>query len=125
MELNEITGEIVTTSISIHSSLGPGLLESVYKTILARDLGRKGFDVECEKWISFDYEGLWFENAFRADLIVERSVVIEVKSADAIAAVHEKQLMTYLRLLDYRVGLLLNFGAALMKHGIRRIVNGL
>jgi GxxExxY protein len=125
MELNGITGEIVTTAIRIHSNLGPGLLESVYKAILARDLERKGFHVEREKSVSFDYEGLWFENAFRADLIVECAVVIEVKSADAIAAAHEKQVMTYLRLLDYRVGLLLNFGAALMKHGIKRIVNHL
>src|SRR5262245_25586302 len=125
MELNGITGEIVTTAVRIHSNLGPGLLESVYQTILARDLERNGLQVEREKYISLDYEGLWFENAFRADLIVERAVVVEVKSVEAIAAAHVKQVQTYLRLLDYRVGLLLNFGAALMKHGIKRIVNRL
>jgi GxxExxY protein len=124
-ELNLITGEVVHTALRIHQKLGPGLLESVYETILARDLARKGLTVERQKAISFDFDGLWFEDAFRVDLIVERAVIIEVKSVTAFAAAHEKQLLTYLRLLDYRVGLLLNFGAALMKDGIKRIVHRL
>ena len=124
-ELNLITGEVVHTALRIHSKLGPGLLESVYESILARDLDRKGLTVERQKAISFDFDGLWFGDAFRVDLIVERAVVIEVKSVAAFAPAHEKQLLTYLRLLDYRVGLLLNFGAPLMKDGIKRMVHRL
>lgn len=124
-EINLITGAAVHAALRIHKKLGPGLLESVYKTILARDLAQKGLSVEREKWVSFDFEGLWFDNACRVDMLIEKAVVIEVKSVEAIAAVHEKQLQTYLRLLDCRAGLLLNFGPALMKDGIKRIVNGL
>ncbi len=123
--INEITGVIVDRAFRIHSKLGPGLLESVYETILSRDLSRAGLEVERQKPISFDFEGLWFENAYRADLVVENAVIVEVKSVPALASVHEKQLLTYVRLLDYRVGLLLNFGAPLLKHGIKRVVNHL
>jgi iron complex transport system substrate-binding protein len=124
-ELNQITGQIVNAAFRIHFKLGPGLLESAYETILARDLARLGLEVERQKAVSFDYEGLWFEDAFRVDLVVERCVVVEVKSAVALAAAHRKQLLTYLRLLDYRVGLLINFGAPFIKEGIHRIVNRL
>jgi GxxExxY protein len=124
-DLNNTTGIIVDTAFRIHSAVGPGLLESVYETILARDLAQRGLRVERQRSISFEYEGLWFEDACRADLIVEHSVIVEVKSAVAITAQFEKQLLTYLRLLDYRVGLLLNFGAPLMKEGIKRIANKL
>lgn len=123
-ELNLITGAVIDSAVRIHKGLGPGLLESVYETILARDLARRGYIVERQKPVSFDYDGMWFEDAFRADLIIERAVVVEVKSAAAIAAAHERQVLTYLRLLDYRVGLVLNFGAALLKDGIKRIANG-
>ena len=99
-DLNAITGQVVDSALRIHAKLGPGLLESVYETILARDLARKGFSVERQKPISFDFEGLWFEDAFRADLVIERSVVVEVKSVTALVAAHQKQLLTYLRLLE-------------------------
>jgi iron complex transport system substrate-binding protein len=122
-ELNDITGHVVNAAVRIHSRLGPGLMESVYETILARDLSNQGFGVERQKWISFDFEGLWFDDACRADIIVDRAVIVEVKSVATILPRHEKQLLTYLRLLDYRVGLLLNFGAPLMKDGIKRIAN--
>ena len=122
-ELNDITGHVVNAAVRIHSKLGPGLMESVYETILARDLSNQGFGVERQKWISFDFEGLWFDDACRADIIVDRAVIVEVKSTATILPRHEKQLLTYLRLLDYRVGLLLNFGAPLMKDGIKRIAN--
>ena len=122
-ELNDITGHVVNAAVRIHSRLGPGLMESVYETILARDLSNQGFGVERQKWISFDFEGLWFADACRADIIVDRAVIVEVKSVATILPRHEKQLLTYLRLLDYRVGLLLNFGAPLMKDGIKRIAN--
>lgn len=125
MELNTVTGNVIDAAIRIHSRLGPGLLESVYETILARDLAARGLHIERQKPVSFDFEGLWFEDAFRLDLLVERKVVVEIKSATNIAPAHEKQLLTYLRLLDCRVGLLLNFGAPYMRDGIKRIANRL
>lgn len=122
-ELNAITGHIVDAAFRIHTKLGPGLLESVYETILARDLVNRGFRVERQKSFSFDFEGLWFEDAFRVDLVVADSIIVEVKAVPRLVVVHEKQLFTYLRLLDCRVGLLINFGAPLIKDGIKRIVN--
>lgn len=124
-ELNHISGQVVDIALRIHMKLGPGMLESVYETILARELDRRGFSVERQKAISFDFEGLWFEDAFKADLVIERAVVVEIKSVHSLVQAHEKQLLTYLKLLDYRVGLLLNFGAPLMKDGIRRLVHRL
>ena len=98
-------------------------MEHVYETILARDLIRRGLGVERQRSISFDFEGLWFDDACRVDLVVERCVVVEIKSVATFLPRHHKQLLTYLRLLDYRVGLLLNFGAPTMKDGIKRIVH--
>ena len=120
---NRVTGVIVDSAFRIHSTLGPGLMEHVYETILARDLRRRGLGVERQWNISFDFEGLWFEDACRVDLVVERCVVVEIKSVATFLPRHHKQLLTYLRLLDYRVGLLLNFGAPTMKDGIKRIVH--
>ncbi len=105
------------------AGLGPGLLESVYEVILARDLTRAGFHVERQKPISFDFEGTHFDEAFRPDLIVNGLVVIEVKAAVALAPVFERQLLTYLKILNMRRGLLLNFGMPTMKEGIRRVAN--
>ena len=122
-DLNRVTGVIVDAAFRIHSTLGPGLMEHVYENILARDLRRRGLGVERQWSISFDFEGLWFEDACRVDLVVERCVVVEIKSVATILARHHKQVLTYLRLLDYRVGLLLNFGAPTMKDGIKRIVH--
>ncbi|CAN5777853.1 GxxExxY protein [soil metagenome] len=121
--LNFVSGQIVDAAVKIHSRVGPGLVESVYETILCRDLVRRGLCVERQKPISFEYDGMWFENVGRADIIVEDAVIVEVKSAVAVAAIHQKQLLTYLRLLDHRLGLVLNFGAPLMKDGIHRIAN--
>jgi GxxExxY protein len=125
MELDDITGAVVDASIRIHRELGPGLLESVYRRVLAGALERRGLWVERELPISFSYDGMHFENAFRADLLVERAVLVEVKSVERTARVHGKQLLTYLRLMDLRVGLLLNFGADTMKEGLTRVVNDL
>lgn len=124
-DMNRVTGMIVDSAFRIHSRLGPGLMESVYETILSRDLARRGFSIERQKSISFDFEGLWFADACRVDLVVNRSVAIEIKSVAMLLPRHHKQLLTYLRLLDYRVGLLLNFGAPTMKQGIKRIANSL
>ena len=124
-ELNRITGQVVDSALRIHSAIGPGLMETIYERVLARDLARKGYVVERQKPISFDFEGLWFENACRVDLVIEGAVVVEVKSVLTLPPVCHKQVLTYLRLLDLRVGLLLNFGAPLLKDGIHRIANGL
>jgi iron complex transport system substrate-binding protein len=123
MELERITGHIVDCSIKLHTRLGPGLLESVYESILARDLTRRGLVVERQKQISFDYEGLHFEEGLRVDLLINSKVVVELKSTEKIASVHWKQVLTYLRLLDLRVGLLVNFGAPTLRAGLHRIVN--
>jgi iron complex transport system substrate-binding protein len=123
--LDHITGNIVDAAYGLHKALGPGLFESVYETILARELARRKFQVERQRSVSFEYDGLKFENAFRIDLLVERRVVVEVKSVEQLSAVHSKQLLTYLRLLNLPVGLLVNFGAATLKEGLHRVVNRL
>jgi GxxExxY protein len=123
MDLERVTGEIVDSAVKLHMALGPGLFESAYDTLLAQDLVRRGFSVERQKLVSFEFQGLLIENAFRVDLLVNAAVVVEVKSLEKLAPVHMKQVLTYLRLLDLRVGLLLNFGAATLIEGIHRIVN--
>jgi GxxExxY protein len=122
---DDITAAIIDSAIKIHQSLGPGLLESVYETVLARDLQRRGLQVERQKPVNFEYDGLFFTEGFRADLLVEYCVLVELKSVESLAPVHSKQLLTYLRLMNLQVGLLLNFGAATLKEGLHRIVNHL
>jgi len=124
-ELDEITGAIVDAAMKIHVRLGPGLLESVYEAVLARDLERRGFQVERQKAIRFEYDGMVFEEGFRADLLVEDRVIVELKSVEKLAPVHGKQLLTYLRLMHLPVGLLINFGEATLREGLHRIVNNL
>lgn len=125
MTYNEITGAVIDTAIQIHRKLGPGLLESVYSSILAYELRKKGFDVQTERTIPVIWDEIQLELGFRADLIVNRLVLIEVKSVEAIHPVHKKQLQTYLRLTDTHVGLLINFNVELLKDGITRCVNQL
>ena len=125
MELDEITGAIIDCSIKIHIELGPGLLESVYETVLARSLDKRGLRVERQQVIRFEYDGMVFEEGFRIDLLVEGRVIVELKSVEKLAPVHSKQLLTYLRLTNLHVGLLINFGAATLKEGLHRIVNKL
>ena len=124
-DLNAISGKIVDAAFHIHSTLGPGLLESVYEVILAHELGKRGLKVERQKPVPIEFEGIRFDEGFRADLIVEDCVVVELKSVEELSRVHSKQLLTYLRLLDYRLGLLINFGAPVIKEGIRRVANRL
>ena len=124
-ELDDITGAVVDAAMKIHMELGPGLLESVYEAVLARALERRGFHVERQKVIRFEYDGMVFEEGFRTDLLVEARVVVELKSVEKLAPVHSKQLLTYLRLMRLPVGLLINFGAATLKEGLHRIVNNL
>jgi len=122
-EIDEITGQVVDAAFKVHSGLGPALLESVYELVLARELERRGFTVERQKSVSFEYDGLQFDDALRVDLLIEGCVVVELKSVETLAPVHSKQVLTYLRLLNLPVGLLINFGAATMKEGLHRIVN--
>lgn len=123
--LDDITGEIVDATFQLHSGLGPGLLESVYDAVLARDLERRGLKVERQKVVSFEYNGLEFKDLLRVDLLVEEQVIVEIKSVEQLAPVHPKQVLTYLRLMQLPVGLLINFGAPTLKEGIRRVVDRL
>jgi iron complex transport system substrate-binding protein len=122
-EIDDITGQIVDLAYRLHTGLGPGLLESVYEAILARDLERHGLKIERQKIVTFEYEGMRFEEGLRLDLLVEDRVIVELKSVEKMAPVHPKQLLTYLRLMNLPVGLLINFGAATLKEGIQRVVN--
>jgi GxxExxY protein len=122
---NEIGTILITTAIDIHRSLGSGLFESVYETVLAHDLEEKGLTVKREVLIGIEYKDYKFEEAFRADLILNDKVIVELKSIEQLTMSHRKQLLTYLRLSRKKLGYLLNFGEALMKDGIVRIVNGL
>ena len=122
--LDAITGGVVDAAFKLHVGLGPGLLESVYESVLARDLARRGFKVERQRPLSFEYDGLRFEEAPRVDLLIDERVVVEIKSVERILPVHPKQVLTYLRLLKLPVGLLINFGAPTFKEGLKRIVNG-
>lgn len=124
-ELDDITGGIVDASLRIHRDLGPGLLESVYEAVLARALDQRGFQVARQQAIRFEYEGMVFEEGFRTDLLVDNGVIVELKSVERLAPIHSKQLLTYLKLTDTRVGLLINFGAATLREGLHRIVNRL
>lgn len=125
MELDDISGAIVDASLQIHRDLGPGLLESVYEAVLERALEKRGLLVERQKEVPFEYEDMAFDRGFRTDLIVESQVIVEVKSVETLAPIHSKKLLTYLRLSNKRVGLLINFGAPTLKEGLRRIVNRL
>jgi GxxExxY protein len=122
---NAVAKEIVDAGYRVHTALGPGLLESVYEAVLTVELRKRGLHAVTQQAIPVVYEGDRFEIGFRADVVVEGKVIVEIKSVAEIAAVHKKQLLSYLRLADKRLGLLINFNVALIKDGITRIVNGL
>ena len=125
MTENEIAREIVNAAFKVHTTLGPGLLESVYETVLAYELGQRGLHVVRQQAIPVVYENVHMDDGFRADLIVGGKVIVELKSLEVVAPVHKKQVLTYLRLSNRRLGLLINFGAEFIKDGITRVVNGL
>jgi GxxExxY protein len=125
MTENELARIVVDIAFRIHVRLGPGLLESVYEALLAYELRKMGLRVVTQHPIPVIYESVRLEIGFRADLIVEDKLIIEVKSVEAIADVHKKQLLTYLKLTGIKLGLLINFGDAVMKNNIVRVVNGL
>lgn len=124
MHENEIGTIVVDCAVRLHQDLGPGLLETVYEVTLARKLEQRRLFVQRQVPVGIQYEGLKFDEGFRADLIVERKVILELKSVEMVHPVHKKQLLTYLRLMGLRLGYLLNFGAAVMKDGITRTIHG-
>ncbi len=125
MTENEISKQVVDAAFKIHTRLGPGLLESVYEAVLVYELRKRGLRVERQRPIPVVYEEVQLDEGFRADLVVEGKVIIELKSVETVAPVHKKQVLTYLRLSNLKLGLLINFGEELIKDGISRIVNGL
>lgn len=124
MEENDVTGLILDTCIQIHRELGPGLFESVYEEILTYELEKLGMDVQRQRGIEVEWDGQNMGLGFRADLIVESKVIIELKSVEKIEKVHFKQLQTYLQLTGIRIGILVNFNESLLKDGFHRVVNG-
>ena len=125
MKHDEIAGVVVECAFALHKELGPGLLESVYEVLLADGLRERGLSVERQKPIPICFRGKRFDEGFRADLIVEDLVLVELKSVEALARVHRKQVLTYLRLTNLKLGLLINFGGELLKGNMERLVNGL
>jgi GxxExxY protein len=122
-ELEALASAVIDCGLHLHRNLGPGLLESAYEAILADQLARRGIRVERQKSIPIRYDGVELAEGFRADLILDQQLLVEIKSIERLAPVHAKQVLTYLRLLDMRIGLLINFGGATFKEGIRRIAN--
>jgi GxxExxY protein len=120
-ENNSLTEAIISAAITVHRELGPGLLESVYEKCLALELTKSGFQVCSQKEVPLTYKGLALESGFRADLIVENKVLIELKSVDQLLPVHTAQVLTYLKLTNLRTALLINFNVQLLKNGIKRL----
>jgi GxxExxY protein len=124
MTENEIAHEIIREAIEVHKALGPGLLESAYQQCLAYKLNSSGYFIEKEKPMPLVFEQVKLDCGYRIDILVEKKVVIEVKSVDALNDIHFAQTLTYLKLGDYKLGLLINFNVTLLKQGIRRVING-
>ena len=125
MHENEIAKQVVGVAFQLHTELGPGLLESVYQKIMAHELRKRDLLVESEVPVAIRWGNILFDEGFRADLMIDRKVVIELKSVEKTHPVHKKVLLTYLRLTDCKLGLLINFGQEKIKDGISRVVNGL
>lgn len=124
MTENEVGKVVVDAAFQVHSKLGPGLLESVYEVTLAHELKKRGRSIDRQVPVPILYDNIRFEEGFRADIIVDELVIVELKSVEEVRRVHKKQLLTYLRLADKRLGYLINFGAELIKDGITRVSNG-
>jgi GxxExxY protein len=122
-DVEAIAAQAIDCGFHIHCDLGPGLLETVYEQVLAASLARAGLKVERQKPVSFTFDGMNFADGFRIDLLVEDQLIVEIKSVEALSKAHGKQMLTYLRLMQQPIGLLMNFGGATFKEGIRRIVN--
>lgn len=122
-QLNAVTEQIIGAAMEVHRALGPGLLESAYEACLVYELRERGFRVEQQKPLPVVYKGVQLDCGYRLDVVVDGCVIVEIKAVEKLTTVHEAQLLSYLRLLDCRVGLLLNFHCTMLKNGIRRIVN--
>jgi len=122
---NDVSGAVIDSAMRIHQALGPGLLESAYERVLAYELRKRGFDVETQVAVPLRYEHVLIEEGFRADIIVNGLVLVELKSVEKLSPVHKKQVLTYLKLTGIRLGLLINFGEALLKDGVVRVANGM
>ena len=125
MEIEKIGRIIVNSAIKVHKALGPGLLESAYQKCLAYEMGKNMLDVKCEVPLPLQYEDVRIDVGFRADMIIENAVIVENKTVEKLAPIHEAQLLTYLKITDMRLGFLLNWNMVLMKDGIKRMVNHL
>ena len=125
MTENQIGKVVVDAAVAVHRALGPGLLQSVYEAVLAAELRKRGLRIERQVAVPIEYKGLHFDEGFRADLIVESKVILELKSVERVTHAHKKQVLTYLRLTGRKLRFLLNFGEAVIRDGIYRIVNGL
>lgn len=123
MKLNDLSELIIGSAIEVHNALGPGLLESAYIECLSYEIAHSGLLVERQKMLPIVYKGITVDHGYRMDLLVERTVVIEVKTVDMLKGIHSAQLLTYLKLGEYKLGLLLNFNVSLLRHGIKRIIN--
>ena len=123
-EIEKLAKLAIDCGLRVHTELGPGLLESVYETVLAIALSNRGMRVERQKPIPIVFEGIAIPDAFRADVVIEEKLVIEIKSLERLAPVHAKQLLTYIRLMEQPLGLLMNFGCETFREGIKRVVNG-
>src|SRR5437867_4501161 len=124
MTENEIAKQILDTAFIVHTKLGPGLLESVYEVVMAYELKKKGLTAERQKAMPISYDGIRFDEAFRSDVVVNGKVIAELKSVESLLPVHAKQLLTQLRLSGLKLGLLINFGEAHLKNGVKRVING-
>ncbi len=123
MEIDEITGAVIDAAMKVHSALGPGLLESVYERCLKHELLKRGLKVESQVWLPVLYDGIVIEGGYRIDLLVEDLVVVELKVLEKLLEIHRAQLLSYLKLSNKRIGLILNFNVVHLKDGIKRLVN--
>lgn len=122
-DIDVISGDVLDVALRLHRDLGPGLLESVYEAVLAARLEKMGYAVARQRAINIEFEGIRLDAAFRIDLLIDERLLVEIKSVERLTAVHAKQLLTYLRLMEQPVGLLINFGGETLKEGVRRLVN--
>ena len=122
MELNKVTSEIIGAAIDVHRALGPGLLESAYEACLAYELAHKGLDVEQQKPLPVKYKEVHLDVGYRLDLLVDSSVIVELKAVDSLTSLHKAQLMSYLKLSGLNLGLLINFNVQVLKNGIQRVI---
>jgi GxxExxY protein len=125
MDINELSSKVIGAAIEVHKALGPGLLESVYEECLCHELNLRGFSFERQKLLPVEYKGKQLDCGYRLDVVVEKAIIVELKSCERIEPIHKAQLLTYLKLLGLQLGLLLNFNTLVMRDGIVRVVNEL